>query len=138
MTAPPLAERTGEEGSSEPAFVSDWREFLATVEVRGPIPIAFEVVRWQRPGPIAVDEWILRWTMSVPDRVTGEASPVTFQNKLPDARTPQLKRKAVRQCVLGAFQHEALESIVVAGERVFDPHKERWFSNLVADWRYVP
>lgn len=92
-------------------------------------------MRWQRVG---VDEWLLRWTMQVPDRVSGKTEPVTFQNKLPDARTPQLKRKMVRQCVLGAFQHEALESIFVAGERAFDPHKERWYSNLVADWRFVP
>jgi hypothetical protein len=119
----------------EPAFVTEWRAFLATVAVRGPIPIAFAVVRWQIVGR---DEWILRWTMQVPDRVTGNLEPVTFQNKLPDARTDQLKRKTIRQCVLGAFQHEALESIFVDGDRAFDPHKERWYSNLVADWRFVP
>ena len=124
---------------SEPAYIAEWRAFLATVEVRGPIPIVFEVVRWQRPGPHgAVNEWLLRWTMTVPDRVTGEPAPVTFQNKLPDARTDALRRKTVRQCVLGAFQHEALESLFIGGERAFDPHKERWYSNLVADWRYVP
>lgn len=120
---------------SDPAFVCEWRTFLESVEVRGPIPIVFEVVGWQRGN---ADEWILRWTMRVPDRETGESSPVTFQNKLPDARSPQLKRKMIRQCVLGAYQHEALESIFVEGERAFDPHKERWFSNLVADWRFVP
>lgn len=121
---------------TSPAYVSEWRAFLATVAVRGPIPITFEVVRWEHPN--RVDEWLLRWTMQVPDRVTGKIEPVTFQNKLPDARTPQLKRKMIRQCVLGAFQHEALESIFVDGERAFDPHKARWYSNLVADWRYVP
>lgn len=123
----------------DPDFVTEWRAFLATVDVRGPIPIAFEVVRWERPGSHGpVDEWLLRWTMTVPDRETGAPSPVTFQNRLPDARTDALRRKFVRQCVLGAFQHEALESIFIDGERAFDPHKERWYSNLVADWRYVP
>jgi hypothetical protein len=119
----------------EPAFVVEWREFLATVNVTGPIPITFEVVRWKRNG---VDEWLLRWTMTVPDRETGEPSPVIFQNKLPDARVPSLRREMIKRCVLGAFQHEALESIFVDGQRAFDPHKARWFSNLVADWRFVP
>lgn len=125
---------------SEPDFVTSWRAFLATVDVRGPIPIAFEIVRWDRPRDKAsnADEWLLRWTMQVPDRETGEPSPVTFQNKLPLALTGNEKRKIVRRCVLGAFQHEALESIFVGGDRAFDPHRERWFSNLVADWRYVP
>lgn len=125
---------------TEPVHVTEWRDFLATIDVRGPILITFEVVRWERPRDKATnaDEWLLRWTMQVPDRETGEASPVTFQNKLPEARSDQLKRRMIRQCVLGAFQHEALESIFVGGERAFDPHKERWFSNLVADWRFVP
>jgi hypothetical protein len=120
---------------TDPDFVTEWRAFLSQVDVRGAIPITFEIVRWQR---CQVDEWILRWTMHVPDRETGKIEPITFQNKLPDARTTSLKRKMIRQCVLGAFQHEALESIFVEGERAFDPHKERWYSNLVADWRYVP
>jgi hypothetical protein len=118
-----------------PDYVQSWIDFLSTVEVRGPIPIVFEVVRWTRG---VADEWLLRWTMQVPDRVTGTPSPVTFQNKLPDAHSLQLKRKVVRQCVLGAFQHEALESLFVGGARAFDPHRERWYSNLVADWRYTP
>ena len=119
-----------------PEFVAEWREFLRTVEVRGPIPIAFEVVRWARDG---VDEWLLRWTMHVPDRVTGSIEPITFQNRLTEfARTSALKSRVVRQCVLGAFQHEALESIFIAGDRAFDPHEARWCSNLVADWRFVP
>jgi hypothetical protein len=119
----------------EPTFVVEWREFLRTVEVRGPIPVVFEIVRWTRD---AADEWLLRWTMSVPDRVTGTIEPVVFQNRLPDAGTTALKRAVVRQCVLGAFQHEALESIFIGGDRTFDPHGERWYSNLVADWRFVP
>lgn len=119
----------------EPAFVTEWRAFLATVNVRGPIPIHFDVVRWPRELPGA-DEWILRWEMNVPSRDTGESDVITFQNKLPD--DGQDKRTVIRQCVLGAFQHEALESIYINGMRTFDPHEARWYSNLVADWRYVP
>ena len=122
--------------------VDEWRAFIATVNVRGPIPITFEIVRWPRengaPSRGVVDEWILRWTMQVPDRETGDFSPVTFHSKLPEARTDAIRRVLIRQCVLGAFQHEALESIFIDGERVFDPHAQRWYSNLVADWRFVP
>lgn len=122
---------------TEPDFVTEWRAFLATVEVRGPIPMRFEVVRWEHPNH--TDQWLLRWTMLVPMRdPPHEPDEITFQNLLPDARSPQQKRRMIRQCVLGAFQHEALESIFIEGERAFDPHKERWYSNLVADWRYVP
>ena len=122
----------------EPAFVTEWRSFLATVDVRGPIPMRFDVVHWPRelPDRRGDDEWILRWEMCVPSRDTGEPDVITFQNKLPDDGRD--KRMVVRQCVLGAFQHEALESIYIDGVRAFDPHDARWYSNLVADWRCVP
>ena len=122
----------------EPSFVTEWRSFLATVDVRGPIPMRFDVVHWPRelPDRRGNDEWILRWEMCVPSRDTGEPDVITFQNKLPDDGRD--KRMVVRQCVLGAFQHEALESIYIDGVRAFDPHDARWYSNLVADWRCVP
>lgn len=117
-----------------PAFVTEWRAFLATVNVSGAIPIVFDVVAWGSPTT-----WLLRSTMHVPDRADpAQTVPIIFQNKLPDSRTDALRRDVIKQRVLGCFQHEALESIFVDGERAFNPHKARWYSNLVADWRYMP
>ena len=121
-----------------PEHVQGWRDFLATVEVRGPLPIVFEIVQDPRVG------WVLRSTMLIPDR-TGAPTcagcgrqlldlPVIIQNTLP---APDESRELViRQRVLGHFQHEALESILIGGRRAFDPHNEHWYSNLVADWRF--
>lgn len=118
-----------------PEHVQSWRDFLATVEVRGPIPITFEVLE------DALGIWILRSTMLVPDRDEHtEEQPVTrpvmFQQALPRLDDPTPREMVIRQRVLGMYQHEALESILVGGRRAFDPHEARWYSNLVADWRF--
>jgi len=113
------------------SHVQSWIDFLATVEVRGPIPITFEVLQ-DRLGV-----WILRSTMVVPDRSEPTSNiEIIFQQTLPapDDATP--RELVIRQRVLGCFQHEALESIFVGGRRAFDPHEARWCSNLVADWRF--
>jgi hypothetical protein len=62
--------------------------------------------------------------------------PIIIQNALPAENDDTPRELVIRQRVLGHYQHEALESIVVGGRRVFDPHEERWGSNLVADWRF--
>lgn len=125
-----------------PPHVQSWIHFLTTVEVRGPIPISFSVLR-DRLGI-----WILRSEMRVPDR--DGAAPcascgrlpgdqlVIIQNALPgpDDETP--RELMIRQRVLGHYQHEALESLLIAGKRVFDPHEAHWYSNLVANWRFTP
>lgn len=123
-----------------PPHVQSWINFLATVEVRGPIPITFSVLQ-DRCGV-----WILRSEMRVPDR--NAASPcggcarllgnqtVILQNALPGPDDPTQRELVIRQRVLGHYQHEALESILIAGHRVFDPHEARWDSNLVANWRF--
>lgn len=108
--------------------VQRWRDFLATVEVRGPIQIRFEVIE------DALGLWTLRSTMEVPNREGGPAINIIFQNVLP---APDVsKRDVIVARVLQCYQHEALESVYVADERIADPHRGRWFSDLVADWRY--
>lgn len=115
----------------KPTHVQAWIDFLATVEVRGPIPITFEVLQDQLGG------WLLRSTMLVPDRSDPTSCiPIIFQQTLPGPNDETPRETVIRQRVLGCFQHEALESIFVAGRRTFDPHEARWFSNLVADWRF--
>ena len=122
------------------AHVQSWIDFVATVEVRGPIPISFRVMQ-------SLDgEWILQSEMRVPDRDGATVCsscerpradlPIILQNALPspDDKTP--RELVIRQRVLGHYQHEALESIFIGGERAFDPHEARWSSNLVADWRF--
>jgi hypothetical protein len=112
------------------AHLQSWRDFLATVEVRGPIPIRFEVLQ------DALGVWILRSTMEVPNRDGGGAIDIVFQNRLPG---PELsKRDVIVARVLQCFQHEALESVHIDGERAADPHRERWYSSLLADWRFCP
>ena len=123
-----------------PEHVQGWIDFLATVKVDGPIPITFRVVE------DALGVWILESTMLVPDRaghqICGECKraardlPIVIQNELPRADDPTPKADVIRQRVLGHYQHEALENIFIAGERTFDPHAARWYSNLVADWRF--
>lgn len=120
--------------------VEEWIGFLATVEVSGPIPVTFRVYQ-------AIDGmWILQSTMDVPDRDRADPcdgcgaprrdTPIIIQQALPVAEDRTPKAEIVRQRVLGHYQHEALESIFVGGERAFDPHHEHWYSNLVADWRF--
>ncbi len=120
--------------------VESWIDYLVTVEVRGPIPVTFRVLQ-------AVDElWILQSTMMVPDRTGSPAcgtcgvqaldKGIIIQGPLPTEDDPTPRNEIVRQRVLGHYQHEALESIFVDGERAFDPHHQRWYSNLVADWRF--
>lgn len=123
-----------------PSHVQSWIDFLTTVEVRGPIPIVFSVLR-DRYGV-----WILRSEMQVPDRDAPSSCascsrprndrPVILQNVLPGPDDPTPREHVIRQRVLGHYQHEALESLLIAGQRVFDPHAERWYSSLVADWRF--
>lgn len=123
-----------------PEHVRSWISFLATVAVRGPIRIDFEILQDE------LGVWILRSTMVVPDRAGTETCsscgrstadlPIMIQNELPHADDPTPREMVIRQRVLGHFQHEALESIVIAGRRAFDPHEARWYSNLVADWRF--
>lgn len=120
--------------------VQSWIDFLATVEVRGPIPIRFAVLE------DALGVWVLRSTMLIPDRATatpcstcGRPAPdleIIIQGELPKPNDPTPREIVVRQRVLGHYQHEALESIFVGGRRVFDPHEVHWYSNLVADWRF--
>ncbi len=115
--------------------VRSWLDFLATVEVRGPIPVQFDVLQ------DALGVWVLRSTMTVPDRDgAGEGDrrgiSVIIQNALPDAEDDTPREVVIRQRVLGHYQHEALESIVIGGRRLFDPHEARWYSSLVADWRF--
>jgi hypothetical protein len=124
----------------KPSHVEAWIAFLGTVRVDGPIPIGFEVVT-DRDGL-----WILRSTMQVPDRQGAPACldcgrpradlPIILQNALPSPADTTPKEVVIRQRVLGHYQHEALESIYIGGQRVFDPHEARWYSNLVADWRF--
>lgn len=115
----------------KPEHVQSWQDYLATVEVRGPIPIAFEIVQ------DTFGIWILRSTMLVPDRAdaTGHI-PIIFQQALPAPDDPTPRELVIRQRVLGCFQHEALESVFIDGQRCFDPHEAHWYSNLVADWRF--
>lgn len=115
-----------------PDHVRSWREFLRRVDVRGPIPMRFRVVRWG-------EGYVLQSIAFVPDRdaTTGAVIPIRFQNTLPVALSDEAKAACIRQRVLGAFHHEALESIHIDAQRTFDPHEARWFSNLVADWRFV-
>lgn len=120
--------------------VQSWIDFVATVEVRGPIPISFQVLEDK------LGVWILQSSMLIPDRADVQTCgscdrpvpnlPIIIQNALPDADDPTPREIVIRQRVLGHFQHEALESIFVDGQRVFDPHDARWQSNLVADWRF--
>jgi len=124
-----------------PAHVEAWLEFIATVVVDGPIPITFEVIH-------DVDgQWILRSTMLVANRDTAPRQcagcdrpvlnwSVVIQNALPPADDPTPKEIVIRQRVLGHYQHEALERIWIGGRRAFDPHAQKWYSSLVADWRY--
>lgn len=126
-----------------PPHVQAWIDFLATVEVVGPIPITFSVFLSAPPAP----QWILRSQMLVPDRDAPEVCAgcerlrlnrwIIIQNELPAADDPTPKEIVIRQRVLGHFQHEGLESILIGGRRAFDPHEQRWYSSLVADWRYV-
>ncbi len=122
------------------AHAQSWRDFLATVEVRGPIAISFEVLQ-------AVDgAWLLRSTMLIPDRAGAPPCatcsrphanlPIIIQGALPGPEDDVPRAQVIRQRVLGHYQHEALESLYVAGARAFDPHEARWYSNLVADWRF--
>ena len=123
-----------------PPHVQSWIDFLTAIEVRGPIPIKFSVLR-DRYGV-----WILRSEMQVPgrDAPTSCAScarphsdrPVIIQNVLPGPNDPTPRERVIRQRVLGHYQHEALESLLIAGQRLFDPHAARWYSNLVANWRF--
>lgn len=123
-----------------PAHVQSWIDFLATVEVRGPIPIAFSILQDQ------LGVWILRSEMLVPDRDDTTPCercrrpvadlPVIIQNVLPGPEDDTPRELVIRQRVLGHYQHEALESIHIGGRRPFDPHAARWYSNLVADWRF--
>lgn len=125
-----------------PSHVREWIAFLKTVEVRGPIAILFRVFESQQPSGL----WILQSEMLVPDREGSPTCemcarptidlPIILQNVLPAADDPTPKEQVIRQRVLGHYQHEALESIFVAGARAFDPHEARWYSNLVADWRF--
>lgn len=119
--------------------VERWRAFLATVEVRGPIPCRFRVTQDLH------GQWILESEMLVPDRSQAhECEPcgrvfrdtwITFHNHLPPPDDPSPMADVIKQRVLGMYQHEALESIFVEGARRYDPHEARWYSNLVADWR---
>lgn len=123
-----------------PAHVQAWIAYLETVEVRGPISIRF----WIHKDTVGV--WVLSSAMMVPDRdnVTRCSScdrpvpdkPIIIQNALPGPDDATPRDDVIRQRVLGHYQHEALESIFVAGQRVFDPHAARWYANLVADWRF--
>jgi hypothetical protein len=123
-----------------PAHVQSWLDFLATVEVRGLISITFDVVQGNDGA------WILRSTMLVPDRAGAPDCfayggpypnlPIIIQGALPGPDDPTSRAQVIRQRVLGHYQHEALESLFVGGERAFDPHEARWYSNLVADWRF--
>lgn len=117
--------------------IHGWQDFLATVEVGGPIPITFSVIQ------DALGVWSLHSTMLVPSRDSDDRcacgrrandTPVTIVNALPGPEVD--KAIAIRQRVLGHYQHEALEHIHIGGVRTFDPHEARWFSNLVADWRF--
>jgi hypothetical protein len=122
------------------AHVQAWIDFIAGVEVRGPISITFEVLQ------SADGAWILRSTMLVPDRAGSLACagcgrpradlPIIIQGALPGPDDTTPRERVIRQRVLGHYQHEALESIFVGGARAFDPHEARWYSNLVADWRF--
>lgn len=122
------------------AHVQAWIDFLATVEVRGPISITFAILQ------SADGAWILRSTMLVPDRAGSLACagcgrpsadlPIIIQGALPGPDDTTPREQVIRQRVLGHYQHEALESIFVGGARAFDPHEARWYSNLVADWRF--
>lgn len=136
----PCPTHDGELDANAPAHVKEWRAFLKTVEIRGPIPMRFRVHR-------GVDGiWVLESKMLVPDRnsshpceacerIFGNAW-ITFYNELPRENDPTPRELVIRQRVLGMFQHEALEAIFIAGARAFDPHEARWYCNLVADWRY--
>lgn len=115
-------------GDDPPGHVLEWHEFLKTVVVRGPIPCRFRIHK-SRDGL-----WILESMMFVPNREDGNVTLIRFMNELKDNGAD--KRLVVRQRVLGMFQHEALESIFMDGQRAFDPHEARWYSNLVTDWRY--
>lgn len=125
---------------SVPVHVKSWIDFVATVEVRGPIPIAFSILQDQ------LGVWILRSEMLVPDRDDAPPCascarppanrPVILQNVLPGPEDDTPRELVIRQRVLGHYQHEALESIHIGGRRAFDPHAARWYSNLVADWRF--
>lgn len=127
-------------GADAPESVRAWATFLESVRVRGSIPMRFRLHQ-ARDG-----EWMLESKMLVPDReqphvcdACGRSSPdtwITFNNKIPHAPDDAQKRLAIRQRVLGMFQHEALESIFIGGDRAFDPHDAHWYSNLVVDWRY--
>lgn len=120
--------------------VQGWVDYLATVEIRGPIPIRFWVTEDRAGG------WALSSAMMVPDRAGSLACascdrplldlPIVLVNALPGPDDPTPRDEIIRQRVLGHYQHEALESIFIAGTRAFDPHDARWYSNLVADWRF--
>lgn len=118
-------------GADAPDHVRAWVDFLRTVNIRGPIAIRFRVHHDRN------DAWLLESKMRVPDRDgVGAQTWITFQNVLPVAKNDDDRRLAIRQRVLGMYQHEALENIYIGGERAFDPHEARWYSNLVVDWRY--
>lgn len=136
----PLVETQPRPIRATPEHVQSWIDFVATVEVRGPIPISFRVLQDK------LGVWILQSSMLIPDRDDVQACgscerpvpnlPIILQNALPAADDLTPREIVIRQRVLGHYQHEALESIFVAGQRAFDPHDARWYSNLVADWRF--
>lgn len=123
-----------------PPHVQQWIDFLETIDVRGPIAITFEILQDK------LGLWVLRSTMQVPTRdlsVDCDACgrpiinhEVSIQNALPGPDDTTPRSEVIRQRVLGHYQHEALESILIDGVRPYDPHHARWYSNIVADWRY--
>ena len=118
------------EGADAPEHVRDWAAFLKTVKVGGAIPVHFRILRSRD------DVWILQSTMTVPDRDDGTPTPIRIQNALPGPDSPLDKPEVILARVIGHYQHEAMENVMIDGRRFFDPHHARFYSNLVADWRF--
>ena len=114
-----------EKKSIAPTYVQAWVEFLEKVEVRGAIPIRFEVVASSNDARRPLT-WAIRSIAQVLERDRGTEIEVIMQRML----TPLDVSKdhmylMLQQIVYKHYTHEAAESVYVDEERVFDPHRDR-------------
>lgn len=95
--------------------ISRWRAFAASVAMRAPLPMRFEVYASQHA-------LVMRAVFVSADRDTGEPRELTSESHSLGAGSWDRRHEIVLEMVQWLYQHEILEHLTFSGVRRFDPH----------------